>query len=210
MSADSEANETLLRPSLAERLNDPDLARRLVVTPLLSPGDTIGSSSVDVRLGNQFIVMKREAFPQLDISRTDSEGRPTERYQERVVRRFREAFVLHPRQLVLGSTLEYVRVPTDLMCYVIGKSTWGRMGLVIATATKVDPGFRGCITLEIVNEGEVPLVVYPGLPIAQLVFHSAGPAQAYRGKYDCPVGPEFPRFRERTGAWRFWLPVHRR
>ena len=57
---------------------------------------------------------------------------------------------------------EYVQLPPGLMCYVIGKSSWGRMGLIIATATKVDPGFKGCITLEIVNEGEIPLVLYPG------------------------------------------------
>ncbi len=111
---------------------------------------------------------------------------------------------MHPGQLVLGSTLEYVQLPRDLMAYVIGKSSWGRMGLVIATATKVDPGFKGCITLEIVNEGEIPLVLYPGLPIAQLVLHAVVDGDAYAGGYSCAVGPEFPKFRASDPSWRFW------
>ena len=91
------------------------------------------------------------------------------------------------------------------MCYVIGKSTWGRMGLIIATATKVDPGFRGCITLEIVNEGEVPLILYPGLSIAQLVVHETGRSSTYSGRYRYPIGPEFPKFGE-TPSDAFWFP----
>jgi len=93
------------------------------------------------------------------------------------------------------------------MCYVAGKSSWGRMGLIIATATKVDPGFKGCITLEILNEGEVPITLYPGLPIAQLVFHLASKDDGYEGAYDCPIGPEFPRFDKlkKNKDWQFWI-----
>ena len=78
------------------------------------------------------------------------------------------------------------------------------MGLIIATATKVDPGFRGCITLEIINEGEVPLILYPGVPIAQLVFHEAAGPSSYRGNYRCPVGPEFPKLSPPNALWDFW------
>ena len=66
--------------------------------------------------------------------------------------------------------------------------------MIIATACNVDPGFKGCITLELVNSGEAPLVLYPGVRIAQLVFHHAdGKAKYDEGKYDCPVGPQFSR-----------------
>ncbi len=94
------------------------------------------------------------------------------------------------------------------MGYVIGKSSWGRAGLIVATATKVDPGFKGCITLEIINEGESPIVVYPGLPIAQLVLHNIEPPleNEYCGNYKFSVGPVFPDFTEKSKNWDFWFP----
>jgi len=184
-------------------MRKPALAERLVVTPLLNAEELIGPSSIDVRLGNQFLIFKREAFSLLDVGQSKDSPDIT-RFQHRIVKPLREEFVLHPRQLVIGSTLEYLQVPPGLMCYVIGKSGWGRMGLVIATATKVDPGFRGCITLEIINEGEVPLILYPGLPIAQLVFHEAAGPASYRGTYQCPVGPQFPKLSPANRLWEFW------
>lgn len=180
------------------------LGDRLVVTPLLNQSESIGPSSVDVRLGNQFLVFKRESFPLLDVG--DRSQNELGRFQERIVRPFRRPFVLHPRQLVIGSTLEYIQIPKGLMCYVIGKSGWGRMGVVIATATKVDPGFRGCITLEIINEGEVPLILYPGLPIAQLVIHETTGISGYAGSYRSPIGPEFPKLSPPSPLWSFWTP----
>lgn len=175
---------------------------RLIVTPLLDPDETIGAGSIDVRLGNQFLIFKRESFARLDIAKADELN--LERYQERQIKAFREPFILHPQQLVIGSTLEYIQLPKNLMCYVIGKSTWGRMGLIIATATKVDPGYRGCITLEIINEGEVPLVLYPGVPIAQLVLHRTQAGEGYQGGYSCATGPEFPNFLDKKATWDYW------
>lgn len=66
-------------------------------------------------------------------------------------------FVLHPRQFVLGETIEWVHLPVDLSAYVLGHSSWGRDGLVIATATGVHPGYSGIITLELSNIGEISL-----------------------------------------------------
>ncbi|HEX9942009.1 MAG TPA: dCTP deaminase [Thermoanaerobaculia bacterium] len=183
------------------------LDQRLIVTPMLNPKDSFGAGAVDVRLGNEFIIMKREAFPLLDVGGSDTIAFDIERYQEKIIKPYGKKFILHPRQLVIGSTLEYVQLPPDLMCYVIGKSTWGRMGLIIATATKVDPGFRGCITLEIVNEGEIPLVLYPGVRIAQLVLHRTSGKNVYDGDYSCAIGPEFPKFGGNKDAW--WTRVRR-
>src|SRR5262245_2416737 len=90
------------------------------------------------------------------------------------------------------------------MCYVVGKSRWGRLGLIIATATQVDPGFRGCITLEIIHEGAVPLILYPVLPIAQLVFHQTARTSTYGGSYRCPIWPQFPKLSPAHPRWRFW------
>lgn len=198
----------------AEDLHDwmerASLLERLILTPLFDAEQTIGSSALDVRLGTEFILFRKEAFHSLDLTASDSLVGDVSRYQHRIVKRVKDPLVLHPGQLVIGSTMEYVHVPQTLMAYVVGKSTWGRTGLVIATATKVDPGFRGCITLEIINEGEIPLVLVPGVPIAQLVFHRSERPAEYHGNYPCPIGPEFPRFDSIVKDSAFWLPPSRR
>lgn len=84
---------------------------------------------------------------------------------------FGESYFLHPRAFVLATTLEWIRLPSDIAAYVIGRSSWGRRGLIIATATGVHPGFKGCLTLEITNVGEIPIAIKPGMAICQLFFH---------------------------------------
>ncbi len=176
---------------LWERM-DRRLEDRLVVTPLLSAKQVSGGS-VDVRLGTEFIVLKRSARGPINPM-TMSEGAAD--YQERVVLDVGQRMVLHPNQLVLGATLEFLQIPADLMAYVIGRSSWGRLGLIVATAIMVQPGYRGSLTLELANLGDTPIYLYPGTRIAQLVFHTvssltAGYAQ--QGKYSGPVGPEFSK-----------------
>ncbi|MCK5241523.1 dCTP deaminase [bacterium] len=195
----------LSRRDIEKWLKKNKISERLIITPLLNPKESIGASSIDVRLGNKFILMKRQSLSVLDIGR-DKNSKSVEKYQESICVNYKEGFHLHPHQLVIGSTFEYISIPSGLMCYVIGKSSWGRTGLIIATATKVDPGFRGCITLEIINEGEIPITLYPGLPIAQLVLHETSDRDMYNGKYKCPVGPEFPKFNKKNEDWRFWMP----
>ncbi|HMG75835.1 MAG TPA: dCTP deaminase [Pyrinomonadaceae bacterium] len=194
----------LTSEDLQEWMEKDSILERLIITPLFDPAQSIGDSAIDVRLGTEFVLFRKETFQSLDIT-SDSLVSKISNYQHRVVRPIREPFVLHPRQLVIGSTLEYVSVPPGLLAYVIGKSTWGRTGLIIATATKVDPGFRGSITLEIVNEGEVPLVLVPGIPIAQLVFHRTESLVSYDGMYSSPIGPEFPRFDKLVESSAHWL-----
>ncbi len=84
---------------------------------------------------------------------------------------FQGVFVLHPHAFVLGATLEWIRMPRDLAGYVTGKSSCGRQGLVIETAMGVHPSFTGCLTLELANVGEVPIVIRPGMLICQLFLH---------------------------------------
>ena len=70
----------------------------------------------------------------------------------------------------------------------------------------IDAGFKGCITLELINSGEVPLKLYPGMRIAQLVFHEiSGEIETYSGPYDCPIGPQFPRFSTKDACENFFL-----
>lgn len=200
----------LTREEIITLMKKKAIRDRLIITPIFNPEELIDPVSVDVRLGNELIIMKKESFPALDIMKKEELSTEIERYQESVRLNFHEEFVLHPNQLIIGSTLEYISLPSKIMCYVVGKSTWGRMGLVIATATKVDPGFKGCITLEMINQGEVPVILYPGIPIAQLVFHETGGEAQYKGKYNCATGPQFPDFIKNIEDWRFWYPKEKK
>ena len=169
-----------------------DKSDPLVITPLLDPSQ-VGAASIDLRIGHQFIVLQRSEVPHIDSSDLQTLKNSLFRTQRKVRIQTKQRFVLHPRQLVLAATLEYVSIPRDIAAMVEGRSSWGRLGLIIATACSVSPGFKGCITLELVNEGEVPVILRPGMRIAQLVCFNSGKESNYResiAKYDCPTGPE--------------------
>jgi dCTP deaminase len=176
-----------------DRNDDP-----LIVTPILSPRQ-MGEASLDVRLGNQFIVFKPHRFGIFETVGSETRLEPR-RIQERQVIPFGGRLVLHPSVLVLGCTFEYVSIPGDLECQVEGRSSWARLGLQVATANSIEPGFKGVITLELSNVGTVPLTLMPGIRIAQLVFRKVEPPveNPYSGdrKYRCPIGPEFSRLQE--------------
>ena len=112
--------------------------------------------------------------------------------------RFKVAFgnqlIIHPGQFLLGSTLEYLRVPRQLAGQVLNRSSWARNGLLVATAVSVHPGFTGALTLELVNSGTVPLKLITGTRICQLVLWGLDQetSQPYpdSAKYDTPLGPQ--------------------
>jgi dCTP deaminase len=195
---------TLSTEKINEWLNHkfPD-TNRLVITPLLDREVQTKDNSVDLRLGNEFIITKRTSFPYIDVANKKVIEKDIGQYQERIIVGFKDQFVLHPNQLILGSTLEYISLPNKLSAYVLGRSSWGRLGLIIATATTVSPNFKGCITLELINLGEVPIILYPGVRIAQLVIHTVEGEGLYTGRYSCPTGPEFSRI-YRDEEIEFW------
>jgi len=176
---------------------------RLIITPLLEEEEQIKDNTVDLRLGTEFIITRRTSFPAIDATKGIEIEQRIGQYQERIRIGFHEHFVLHPNQLILGSSLEYVSLPSQLSAYVIGRSSWGRLGLIIATATAVSPLFKGCITLELVNLGEAPLILYPGIRIAQLVLHTVKGKGTYSGRYNCSTGPEFSKI-YKDDEMKFW------
>jgi deoxycytidine triphosphate deaminase len=107
-----------------------------------------------------------------------------------------ETFVLHPQEVVLGATLEYVVLPADLAGQVVTRSSYGRLGLLSATAVQIHPRFHGCLTLELVNLSTIPITLTPGERIAQLVLWRTAAVDATHEKYSCPIGPEFSRVRD--------------
>lgn len=156
---------------------------RLIVTPILNRKSQVkkGSASVDLRLGCSFKIPKKSRLTDFNPLASDYDSRrPT--LQDEVYIGIGDYLVLHPRQFVLGNTLEYLHLPSNLAAYVIGRSSWGREGLVIATATGVHPRYSGVLTLELTNLGEIPLKLYPGITIAQLFIHKVN--APYEGEAD--------------------------
>jgi len=152
---------------IIRRLIDPDPSRRIVITPLVNPRKQIGPSSVDVCLGASFLVPVTST-----IGAINPEDREmVQRYMRSIAIGYRDTFYLHPGEFVLAATLEFVRVPPDLACRIEGRSSWGRLGLLVhATAGFVDPGFSGNLTFELLNAGKLPIELRPGMRMAQLCF----------------------------------------
>lgn len=137
--------------------------------PILDNLSKAGSVSLDLRLGCWFVTLRHARMSHLEIDGSTSELKPKLSKTHYVP--FGSNFYLHPQNFVLGTTLEWIRLPRNLGGYVIGKSSWGRRGLIIATATGVHPGFKGCLTLELTNVGEIPIAISPGMEICQICLH---------------------------------------
>src|SRR3712207_3115605 len=154
-------------------------------------------SSVDVRVDRFFRVFHNARYPYIDVKEPqdeltelvelDDDGRP---------------FILHPGEFVLGSTLERITLPDDLVARLEGKSSLGRLGLLIhSTAGFIDPGWDGHVTLELSNVANLPITIYHGMKIGQLSFvQLTEPAEAPYGsdvlgsKYQGQQGPTPSRY----------------
>jgi dCTP deaminase len=149
----------------------------IVPSPDLEKLATAGAASLDLRLGRWFRTLRHSRTDHLsmiipnDVSDVRDDAVPTKEYFVP----FGDRFILHPHNFVLGITLEWMRLPSDLGGYVTGKSSLGRRGLVIETAAGIQPGFSGCLALELSNVGEVPIALHPGMQICQIFLHVVGP-----------------------------------
>ncbi|MBA2507006.1 MAG: dCTP deaminase [Thermoleophilaceae bacterium] len=138
-------------------------AGRIVIDPF--DDALIQPSSVDVRVDRKFRVFHNARHPYIDVRK------PMEDLTELVETKGDEPFILHPGEFVLGQTLERVSIPDDLVARLEGKSSLGRLGLLIhSTAGFVDAGFSGNLTLELANVANLPITIYHGMPIGQLSF----------------------------------------
>lgn len=146
-------------------------------------------SSVDLRVDRFFRVFENHRYTHIDPKR------PQEDLTVLVETGPDEPFVLHPGEFVLGSTLERVRLADDVVARLEGKSSLGRLGLLIhSTAGFVDPGFDGYLTLELSNVARLPISIYPGMKIGQISFYALStPADRPYGsagsKYQGQRGP---------------------
>ncbi len=136
---------------------------RIEIEPLSL--DCIQPSSVDLHLSGEFLVFRNSRRPFIDVRESQED------LTDLIVVESSDAFILHPGEFVLGSTLEIVGIPVDLVGRLDGKSSLGRCGLMIhSTAGYVDPGFKGRLTLELSNVANLPISLYPGMRIAQISF----------------------------------------
>jgi dCTP deaminase len=110
------------------------------------------------------------AVAAFDPARVDEIAERVRSYQDYLRRPPGSAFYLHPGEFAIARTLEYLTLPDEISAQVAGRSSWGRLGLVIQTAPLIQPGFCGTITLELANVGTVPIVLYVGLRVSQVMF----------------------------------------
>jgi len=149
-------------------LSDATIARLLAEGKIeIDPYDDalLQPSSVDVRVDRLFRVFHNNRYPFIDVKTEQAE------LTELVEVDGDHPFVLHPGEFVLGSTLERIRLPDDLVARLEGKSSLGRLGLLIhSTAGFIDPGWDGHVTLELSNVANLPITIYPGMKIGQISF----------------------------------------
>jgi dCTP deaminase len=170
-----------------------------IVTPTIDCKTQYSHNAVDLRLGSSFLVNVPSRYTHIDPA--PGETSLSSYYQEVHVP-VGQKFILHPHQFILASILEYVCLPYDYYALVLGRSTWGRLGLNIATATTVQAGYRGCLTLELRNLGESPLPLIVGTRVAQLCLvkvPNENTGKGYfksKGKYIGPVAVGVPRIHD--------------
>lgn len=173
-------------------LCDHEIINRCINHNLIEPFEKtrVQPASYDCSLSDTFRVFNNHKNKIVDLSDIETY---IDISDEVVIPKLGE-FVLHPGEFVLGATQEVVNMPLDLTSRIEGKSSLGRLGLIVhSTAGYIDPGFNGPITLEMTNLLGVPLVLHPGDLIAQLSFSlmSQIPVNGYSGRYqgDTKVAP---------------------
>jgi dCTP deaminase len=166
---------------------------RLKIDPLEDIDTQIQPSSVDLRLGSEFLTFNYTNIPYID----PKDEEQTNTYTSKITIENDEIFVLHPGDFVLGTTKETVEIPAGLVAEVNGRSSLGRLGVLVhATAGVVDPGYCGEITLELSNIGRAPIALTPGMRICQILItelrtEADRPYGEERGsKYQGQKGPE--------------------
>jgi dCTP deaminase len=155
-------------------LSDKDIKEHLksgkiVINPILNPEVQIQPSSVDLRIGKEFKGFKIIRKPCIDpMDQSDLES-----YMESFFLDEGEPFIIHPGEFALATTYETIKLPHDLVARVEGRSSMGRLGVTMhVTAGYIDPGFQGKITLEISNIGKMPVALYSGQRVCQIVFET--------------------------------------
>ena len=179
---------------LSDRTIERLLAEGRIEIDPYDPG-LLQPSSVDVRVDRYFRVFRNSRYPFIDVKQEQED-------LTELVKVDGDPFILHPGEFVLGSTLERIKLPDDVVARLDGKSSLGRVGLLIhSTAGFIDPGWDGNVTLELSNVANLPITIYPEMKIGQLSFvQMSEPAETPYGsgglgsKYQGQRGPTPSRY----------------
>jgi len=153
-------------------LSDKDIKQlvnkgKIKIDPMPDWETQLGPASIDFKLGKDFKVFNHSTKPYIDPKDPETFKGLT----RSVVVSEEKSFVLQPSEFVLGVTFEKIALPDDIGARIEGRSSWGRLGLIVhSTAGYIDPGFEGTVTLELCNIGKLPILLYPGSRICQLAF----------------------------------------
>ena len=163
--------------------------KQLCISPLLDEAQ-IGDLAIDFRLGTDFLVSIHGSNPFIDASLNNEDSFPIKNSFQETRRKLGETFLFHPNQTVLASSLEYIKLPRNLYMELTLRSSYLRLGLTLSAI--VQPGYCGCISIELTNVNQVPLNLTVGAAIVQGRFFQMGEDSNYfsrKRKYMCQVRP---------------------
>jgi len=153
-------------------LSDRDIKKalaegRVTISPKPQLSVVLGSCSIDLRLGNRFRVFDHSKFPFID---PNNPKLATDMMKEIAVGKGQQ-FILQPGDFVLATTIESFTLPNDLLARLEGRSSLGRLGIVVhSTASIFEPGWNGVVVMELGNLGHMPVALYPGMRVCALTF----------------------------------------
>ncbi len=143
------------------------IKRHIIITPNPDLTTQLGSCSIDLRLGPQFRVFEHSKFPYIDPNNPQL----SKNMMKEIVVKAGDPFILQPGDFVLATTLESFSLPDNLLARLEGRSSLGRLGIVVhSTASIFDPGWHGVVVMELGNLGRMPVALYPGMRICALTF----------------------------------------
>lgn len=152
-------------------LSDRDLKKaiksgRIKITPPADLKTQLGPCSIDLRLGNTFLIFEHSKYPFIDPLNPKND-----QVTKKIITRKNEPFVVQPGDFILASTYESIEIADDLVGQLEGRSSIGRMGIVVhSTAALFNPGWRGKAVLELGNMGRIAVALYPGMRICSMTF----------------------------------------
>lgn len=186
-------------------LSNVDIWRRLeegsIKIDPLPPKSSFGGASVDLTLDAEIKVFNTSRCPFIDYRLVKEDPDYLPRVTDPLRLGDDSPLILHPGKVIICSTAEWVEIPTDLCAELQGRSSLARIGILPHTAGKIDPGWKGKLTLEVSNVSEIPVALYPGVPICQILFHElSSPADlSYDGTVSRYQGQKGPRVTQERG-----------
>ncbi len=185
----------LLTSEIIRLMNNDKLNKRIIIAPYLHE-EQIGRDSVDIRLSGDLYVPSKIKASYLNPLEPEKFTKKSEKIRKHLKLDFGESFTIHPGEFIIAESFEYICLPNNVTANLQGRSSWGRLGLVVhATAGIVHPSFHGILTFELSNLGPIPIKLYPLMRIAQLVFYygtGEGYEELKKSQFDSSIISKIP------------------